>query len=400
MRFLNKNYYIRTVNDSLIDYRVYSNITYWWNFGVLAGICLFIQILTGIFLAMHYVAHVDLAFNSIEHIMRDVNYGWLIRYVHANGASFFFLVVYLHICRGIYYLSFVTPREGVWCTGVIIFFLMIITAFMGYVLPWGQMSFWAATVITNLVTAIPFFGDYIVIWLWGGFSVDNATLNRFFSFHYLLPFILLGLVFLHIIFLHSSSSSNPLGIFLTLDKIPFHPYFIVKDVFSIFIFLFLFSYFIFFYPNYLGHPDNYIPANPLVTPTHIVPEWYFLIFYAMLRSIPNKLLGVIILFFAIVILFILPFLTNKKLKGFYKTFYKILFWWFFLVCFFLGLLGGLPAEEPFVTLSRIFTFLYFIYFFIYFFQSFFIPSFNTQEIYSLVLFHFSFYWRKFLLKFL
>lgn len=371
MRFLNKNIYAKIINENLIDYRVYSNISYWWNFGILAGICLVIQLITGILLAMHYVAHIDLAFLSIEHIMRDVNYGWFIRYAHANGASFFFLVVYLHICRGLYYQSFVSPREGVWCTGILIFLLMIMTAFMGYVLPWGQMSFWAATVITNLFSAIPYFGEYIVIWLWGGYSVDNATLNRFFSLHYLFPFILTALVILHVIFLHSSGSSNPLGIFLYSDKIPFHPYFTVKDIFGFFIFLFFFAYFVYLFPNYLGHPDNYIPANPLVTPAHIVPEWYFLIFYAMLRSIPDKLLGVIVLFLAILVLFILPFITEKRLKGSNKTLYRIVFWFFFVVCFFLGILGGLPAEEPFVFLSRVFTFLYFGYFYFFFLRSFF-----------------------------
>ena len=371
MRLLNNNFYIKLVNDSLIDYRVYSNISYWWNFGVLSGICLAIQILTGIFLAMHYVANVDLAFVSVEYIMRDVNYGWFIRYVHANGASFFFLVVYLHICRGLYYQSFLTPREIVWCTGVIIFFLMIATAFLGYVLPWGQMSFWAATVITNLFSAIPFFGEYIVIWLWGGYSVDNATLNRFFSLHYLLPFILLSIVLLHVIFLHDNGSSNPLGVYIYLDKIPFHPYFTVKDVLGLIIFLFFFAYFVYFFPNYLGHPDNYIPANPLVTPAHIVPEWYFLVFYAMLRSIPDKLLGVIVLAFAILILFILPFITEKRLKGSNKLLHRIIFYFFFIVCIFLGMLGGLPAEEPFVFLSRIFTFFYFLYFIFFFIRSYF-----------------------------
>lgn len=363
MRIIKSNILLNTIYNSLIIYPAPATITYLWNFGVLAGICLIIQILSGIFLAMHYIPHIDFAFISIEHIMRDVNNGWLLRYVHANGASMFFLVVYIHLFRGLYYGSYLKPKTFVWILGVLILFLMIATAFMGYVLPWGQMSFWAATVITNLASAIPIIGNDIVYWLWGGFSVDNPTLNRFFSFHYLLPFILLGLVFLHIIFLHETGSSSPLGINKNHDLIPFHPYFTIKDIFGLIIFLLFFSYFIFFQPNLLGHPDNYIEANPLVTPTHIVPEWYFLPFYAILRAVPNKLGGVILLLMAIFILILLPFFLKRSIKSsIFSPLNKFFFWFFVGNSIILGWLGGQPAEEPFIMIAQFSTFFYFFYF--------------------------------------
>jgi ubiquinol-cytochrome c reductase cytochrome b subunit len=281
-----------------------------WSFGSTAGLCLVMQIISGIFLAMHYTPHIDFAFSSVEHIMRDVNNGWLIRYVHANGASMFFIVIYCHIFRGLYYGSYMYPRSILWVSGVIIFLLMMATAFMGYVLPWGQMSFWGATVITNLFSAIPLVGFSIVEWLWGGFSVDNATLNRFYSLHYLMPFLIAALTLVHLTLLHQHGSNNPLGINTNVDTISFYPYFYVKDAFSFLILLTIFSFFVFFYPNALGHPDNYIPANPLVTPPHIVPEWYFLPFYAILRSIPDKLGGVVAMISAILALLLLPILNT------------------------------------------------------------------------------------------
>ena len=311
----NKNYVLSFFDSHLIHYPAPINLTYAWSFGSTAGICLVIQILTGIFLAMHYTPHIDLAFSSVEHIMRDVNNGWFIRYAHANGASMFFIVVYSHIFRGLYYGSYMHPRQLLWCSGVLIFILMMGTAFMGYVLPWGQMSFWGATVITNLATAIPIVGQPIVDWLWGGFTVNNATLNRFFSLHFLFPFLIAGLSLLHLALLHKDGSNNPLGVDTSVDKVPFYPYFIVKDLFAFFIFTFVFSVFIFYFPNAMGHPDNYIPANPLVTPAHIVPEWYFLPSYAILRSIPNKLLGVLALLASILILLILPVVNSSAIRS-------------------------------------------------------------------------------------
>ena len=274
----NKDHLLSFIDSHIISYPTPINLNYMWSFGSAAGICLVIQIITGIFLAMHYTPHVDLAFSSVEHIMRDVNNGWLIRYIHANGASMFFIVVYCHIFRGLYYGSFMHPRQHLWCSGVTIFLLMMATAFMGYVLPWGQMSFWGATVITNLFSAIPVVGKSIVEWLWGGFSVGNATLNRFFSLHYLMPFLIAGMTLIHLALLHKDGSNNPLGVNGAIDTVSFYPYFYVKDLFSFLILVLVFSFFVYFYPNLLGHPDNYIPANPMVTPAHIVPEWYFLPF--------------------------------------------------------------------------------------------------------------------------
>ena len=365
MRIIKKNVILNTAHHSAVTYPCPVTLTYWWNFGSLAFVCLLLQIITGIFLAMHYVPNADLAFNSVEHIMRDINNGWLIRYLHANGASMFFLVVYVHMFRGLYYGSYSFPRQLVWCTGVIILLIMILTAFLGYVLPWGQMSFWAATVITNLVSAVPYIGIDILNWLWGGYSVDNATLNRFFSFHYLFPFILVGLVGLHLVYLHENGSNNPLGIMFNGDKIPFTPYFTIKDIFGVSLFFIIFSYFVFFDPVYLGHPDNFIPANPLVTPTHIVPEWYFLPFYAILRSVPDKLFGVILLLASIIILLVFPFIIKAKVHtGYFRPLYQIFFWFFFFNSLLLGWIGGKAIEEPYYLLGQLFTIFYFLYFII------------------------------------
>jgi ubiquinol-cytochrome c reductase cytochrome b subunit len=343
------------------------NLSYFWGFGSIAGIALVIQIVTGIMLSMHYIPNTEHAFESVEHIMRDVRFGWLIRYMHAVGASMFFVAVYCHMARGLYYGSYKSPREILWWIGILLFLLMMATAFMGYVLPWGQMSFWGATVITNLFSAIPVVGESIVTWLWGGFSVDNPTLNRFFALHYLIPFIIVGVVLLHLVALHKSGSNNPSGIEIKSKKdiIPFHPYFTVKDFVGFGIYLSIFAYFVFFYPNSLGHPDNYIPANPLVTPAHIVPEWYFLPFYAILRAIPDKLGGVLMMFGAIAILFVLPWLDSSKVKsGNYRPLFKKFFTIFIVNFFFLGWLGQAPAEGWYVVASQISTAYYFSYFLI------------------------------------
>jgi quinol-cytochrome oxidoreductase complex cytochrome b subunit len=353
------------------------NLSYWWNFGSLAGLCLVTQILTGIFLAMHYAPDATMAFKSVEHIMRDVNYGWLIRYIHAVGASMFFFVVYIHIFRGLYFGSYKYPRELLWWLGIVILLLMMATAFMGYVLPWGQMSFWGATVITNFFSAIPGVGDSVVAWLRGGFAVDDPTLNRFFSLHYLLPFLIVGVVVLHIWALHQHGSNNPLGIDVKgpQDTIAFNPYYTIKDMFGMGVFLILFSYLVFFAPNALGHPDNYIPANPMSTPADVVPEWYFLPFYAILRSVPDigipgvftlisaKLAGVICMLGAILVLFALPWLDTCKVRSAtFRPIYKWLFWVLVLDCFLLGYVGNHKPEGMFVMLGRVATFYYFFHF--------------------------------------
>ena len=353
------------IDHSLNTYPTPRNLNYWWSFGSIAGICLMVQIITGIVLAMHYTPHISLAFDSVEHIMRDVNYGWLLRYTHAVGASMFFAVVYIHIFRGLYYGSYKSPREVLWWLGVVILILMMATAFMGYVLPWGQMSFWGATVITNLFSAFPVVGEHIVTWLWGGFSVDNPTLNRFFSLHYLLPFLIVGVVMLHLVALHQHGSNNPLGIDAKgpQDKIPFHPYYTVKDMFGFSLFFMVFAWFIFFSPNSLGHPDNYIPANPMVTPSHIVPEWYFLPFYAILRSIPDKLLGVLAMFSALIVLFFLPWLDSSKVRSAtFRPLYRMAFWAIVVDCIILTYVGGQPAEGIYVMVARIATAYYFFHF--------------------------------------
>nr|YP_010954808.1 cytochrome b [Hemisodorcus donckieri]WMW30193.1 cytochrome b [Hemisodorcus donckieri] len=353
----------KIINNSLIDLPSPSNISAWWNFGSLLGLCLGIQIITGMFLAMHFTANIDLAFNSVIHISRDVNYGWLIRATHANGASFFFICLYLHIGRGMYYSSY--NLELTWTVGVIILFCIMATAFLGYVLPWGQMSFWGATVITNLLSAIPYIGSMIVQWLWGGFAVDNATLTRFFALHFLLPFIVAALVMIHLLFLHQTGSNNPLGTNSNIDKIPFHPYYSYKDIFGYIIMSFLLMMLILINPYLLGDPENFIPANPLVTPIHIQPEWYFLFAYAILRSIPNKLGGVIALVMSILILLIVPFINLKKMQS--TQFYplnKILFWSFVSIVILLTWIGARPVEDPYITVGQILTIMYFLYFII------------------------------------
>ena len=358
---------LRLAHDSFVDYPTPKNLNYWWTFGGILTFCLVTQIITGIILAMHYTPHVDHAFNSVEHIMRNVNHGWLIRYIHANGASMFFLAVYIHIFRGMYYGSYKAPREVLWILGVIIYLLMMAAAFMGYVLPWGQMSLWGATVITNLFGAIPLVGDSIATWLWCGFSVDNPTLNRFFSLHYLIPFLIFGVVILHIWALHVPGNNNPVGISVKSeqDTVPFHPYYTVKDGFALVVFMILFSYFVFFAPNVLGHADNYIPANPLVTPAHIVPEWYLLPFYAILRAVPDKLGGVIAMVGAIFILFVLPWLDTSKIRSArYRPLFKQFFLIFVVNCLVLGYLGAMPAEGVYITLARISTIYYFAHFLI------------------------------------
>nr|YP_009045271.1 cytochrome b [Lexias dirtea]AHA03622.1 cytochrome b [Lexias dirtea] len=354
---------IKIINGSLIDLPTPSNISSWWNFGSLLALCLMIQILTGLFLTMYYTANIDLAFYSVNYICRNVNYGWLIRTLHANGASFFFICIYLHIGRGIYYESF--NLKFTWMVGVIILFLLMATAFMGYVLPWGQMSFWGATVITNLLSAIPYLGTMLVNWIWGGFAVDNATLTRFYTFHFLFPFIILMMTMIHLLFLHQTGSNNPLGINSNLDKIPFHPFFTFKDLIGFIILISLLTFLSLINPYLLGDPDNFIPANPLVTPIHIQPEWYFLFAYAILRSIPNKLGGVIALVMSILILIILPFTFNKKIQGiqFYPL-NQILFWFMVTTIILLTWIGARSVEAPYIITGQLLTLIYFSYFII------------------------------------
>ncbi len=349
----------------LLDFPTPKNLNYWWTFGGILSVMLVVQIVTGIVLVMHYTPQVDMAFDSVEYIMRDVNYGWLLRYQHFNGGSMFFVAVYIHIFRGMYYGSYKAPREVLWMIGVLIYLVMMATAFMGYVLPWGQMSFWGAKVITNLFSAIPFFGKTVTTWLWGGYAVDNPTLQRFFSLHYLLPFVLAGLVGLHIWALHVPGNSNPTGVNVrsAQDTVPFHPYYTLKDGFAIVVFLMVYAAFVFFAPNYLGEPINYTEANPLVTPAHIVPEWYYLPFYAILRAIPDKLGGVIAMFGSILILFVLPWLDTSRVRsGSYRPIFRQFFWVFAAVCVALGYLGSKPPEGAYVIWARILTAYYFIHF--------------------------------------
>ena len=369
------------INEHIIMYPSPLNINYLWSFGFLSFAILIIQIITGLLLSIHYTPHIDYAFISVEHIMRDVNYGWLLRYFHSNGASMFFIVIYIHIGKGLYFGSYIYPRELLWVSGVIMFILLMGIAFLGYVLPWGQMSFWGATVITNFVTALPLIGEHILYWIWGGFAINNSTLNRIYTLHFLLPFLLLGLVFLHFILLHHVGSGNPLGIDW-VTYIPFYPYFIIKDFFSFILFLILFSIFVYLFPNFLGHSDNYIEANPYVTPTHVVPEWYFLPFYAILRSIPNKFWGVFSMLFAIIILIFFPFitnynfinnLTNKNSLNNYKLFgifrsgrfrpiFSKFYWLLVVDVIFLGWIGMQPAEQPFIFLGQLGLIYYFLFF--------------------------------------
>ena len=374
-KWLDKRLPIIRMGADFMDFPTPKNLNYWWTFGGILVVCLMIQIITGIVLAMHYTPHTSLAFDSVEHIMRDVNYGWLLRYIHSNGASMFFIAVYIHMFRGIYYGSYKEPREVVWMLGVVIYLLMMATAFMGYVLPWGQMSYWGATVITNLFSAIPLIGDDIRTLLWGGFSVDNPTLNRFFSLHYLLPFAIFGVVALHIWAFHTSGNNNPSGIEIKdvkKDTVPFHPYYTVKDGFAIVVFLVFFAAFVFFNPNGMGHPDNYIEANPLATPASIVPEWYYLPFYAILRAITfdigpisSKLGGVMAMFGSILILFVLPWLDTSKVRSMrYRPVARMWFFLFVIACIALGWLGGKPAEGAYVMYAQIATAYYFSFFLI------------------------------------
>lgn len=354
---------IKHINNALIDLPAPNNISIMWNYGSLLGICLIIQIVTGLFLSIHYVSHVDLAFSSVAHISRDVNFGWIIRSIHANGASIFFLFLYIHTGRGIYYGSFKLIET--WNIGVILFILTIATAFIGYVLPWGQIRFWGATVITNLFSAIPYIGKTLVEWIWGGFAVDNATLNRFFAIHFVLPFIVLAVVFLHLVFLHQTGSNNPLGINCNSDRIPFHTYYSTKDALGFIIALTLFILIVLFSPNILVEPENFLLANPLVTPIHIKPEWYFLWVYAILRSIPNKLGGVLALFAALLILFILPLTsTNNKSGIIFYPLRQIIFWILTASWIILTWIGGRPVEDPFIIIGQLFTVIYFMFYII------------------------------------
>lgn len=383
---------VKSVIKFLLDYPAFTNLGVLWNFGFAAFLFLIIQLVTGFFLSMHYVAHANMAFVSVEMIMRDVNHGWLIRYMHANGASFFFICVYLHMLRSLYYTSYFGSRKDTWLVGVVIFLLLIATAFTGYVLPWGQMSFWAATVVTNLFSAVPFYGQEIVFWLWGGFSVSSFTLTRFFSLHFVLPFVILGLVILHIVYLHVNGGNNKFNLFIKFDKVRFFPYYFAKDLYYTNYIVLVYLILIGFAPNYLLHVDNYVEADPLVTPPHIVPEWYFLIFYAMLRSIPSKVGGILVLLLSILLLFTLPYLrrnmtftqeTNfnwstrkflflKGLNDYYVEalvldLQRLAFWFFFVDCWLLGFIGSQPIEYPYLTSGRVFTVVYFVYFAILFF---------------------------------
>ena len=365
-KWFNDRLPLLSLASHLTDYPTPKNLNYWWTFGGILTFCLITQIVTGLTLAMHYIAHADLAFESVEHIMRDVNYGWLIRYIHSNGASMFFLAVYIHIFRSLFYGSYKSPREIIWIIGIIIYLLMMAAAFMGYVLPWGQMSFWGATVITNLFSAIPLVGEGIVTWLWGGYSVDNPTLTRFFTLHYLIPFLILGLVVLHIWALHVPGNNNPVGIDIkkpSKDTVPFHPYIVIKDGFALLMFMIVFAFFVFYSPNILGHADNYIEANPMVTPAHIVPEWYLLPFYAILRSVPDKLMGVIAMLSAILILAALPWLDTSKIRSaVFRPLYKQFYWILVIDVLVLGYVGAMPAEGLYLLIARVATAYYFAHF--------------------------------------
>nr|ACR83151.1 cytochrome b [Poecilia gillii]ACR83152.1 cytochrome b [Poecilia gillii]ACR83154.1 cytochrome b [Poecilia gillii]ACR83155.1 cytochrome b [Poecilia gillii] len=352
---------LKIANDALVDLPAPANISAWWNFGSLLGLCLIAQILTGLFLAMHYTSDISMAFSSVAHICRDVNYGWLIRNMHANGASLFFVCIYLHIGRGLYYGSYLYKET--WNIGVVLLLLVMMTAFVGYVLPWGQMSFWGATVITNLLSAVPYVGDTLVQWIWGGFSVDNATLTRFFAFHFLLPFIVAAATLVHLIFLHETGSNNPIGLNSDADKISFHPYFSYKDLLGFILLLTTLIALALFSPNLLGDPENFTPANPLVTPPHIKPEWYFLFAYAILRSIPNKLGGVLALLASILVLMVIPFLhTSKQRSLTFRPLTQLLFWLLVADVIILTWIGGMPVEHPFIIIGQIASFLYFFLF--------------------------------------
>lgn len=400
MRFSNKEFFFsksglsianfyNEFHSFLIEYPSTYNINYFWNYGFLSGFFLVLQIITGIVLAMHYTPEINFAFFSVDSIMRDVSSGWILRYLHLNGASMFFICIYIHLLKGLYYNSYRSPRGWVWLIGLVIYFFLMGTAFLGYVLPWGQMSYWAATVITNFVTVIPFIGKDLIVWLWGGFSINNATLNRFFSLHYLLPFIIVGLVLLHLLILHQYGSNNPSGfVSQSIDTVSFYPYSYIKDFLGSILFMIFFFFLVFFFPEFLNHSDNYIEANPLNTPNHIVPEWYFLPFYAILRSISNKVQGIIVMFLSIILLSYLIILEKfSYLKSnIFKTFHKKLFWFFFFNLIFLGYIGSQFPVSPYVELGLICTHLHLLYF------VFFVPFFN----YILNLFSFNnYYYRGF-----
>nr|YP_010957289.1 cytochrome b [Albatrossia pectoralis]WMY90590.1 cytochrome b [Albatrossia pectoralis] len=356
---------LKIANDALVDLPTPANISTLWNFGSLLGLCLIMQILTGLFLAMHYTSDIQTAFASVVHICRDVNYGWLVRSIHANGASFFFICLYLHIARGLYYGSYLYVET--WNVGVILYLLVMMTAFVGYVLPWGQMSFWGATVITNLMSAVPYIGNDLVQWIWGGFSVDNATLTRFFTFHFLFPFVVTAAVMIHLLFLHETGSTNPTGLNSDTDKIPFHPYFTYKDLMGGIMLLVPLAAITLFWPNILGDPDNFIPANPLVTPPHIKPEWYFLFAYAILRSIPNKLGGVLALLLSIMVLMVIPLLHTSKQRGLtFRPLSQLLFWTLIADMLILTWIGGMPVEHPFTLIGQVASVLYFLLFLVLF----------------------------------
>lgn len=362
---MTKNYLIAFITSHIIYYPTPISLTYAWSFGSLAGITLVIQMISGIFLSMHYTPNIELAFSSIEYIMRDVNNGWLLRYIHANGASMFFIVVYAHVCRGLYYGSYMEPRELLWCSGVVLLLLMMATAFTGYVLPWGQMSLWGATVITNMVTAIPVAGKPIVQWLWGGYTVANPTLNRFYSIHFLLPFIIAGVTLIHLALLHKVGSSNPIGSDAGVDDIPFYPYFVSKDLFAFSVYLLVFATFVFYFPNVLNHPDNCIPADPLQTPAHVVPEWYFLPYYAILRSIPHKAGGIVAMLGSLLVLLIIPFTNTSDVRNTtYRPLFKIFFWLFIADFVILTWVGQKPVKDYFILTGQIATFYYFLFFII------------------------------------
>jgi ubiquinol-cytochrome c reductase cytochrome b subunit len=362
---MTKNYLFSFIASHLVYYPTPISLTYAWSFGSLAGITLVIQMISGIFLSMHYTANIDLAFSSIEYIMRDVNNGWLIRYIHANGASMFFIVVYAHVCRGLYYGSYMEPRQLLWCSGVVLLLLMMATAFTGYVLPWGQMSLWGATVITNMVTAIPVAGKPIVQWLWGGYTVANPTLNRFYTLHFVLPFIIAGVTLIHLALLHKVGSSSPIGSDTGVDDVPFYPYFFSKDLFAFSVYLLVFGIFVFYFPNVLNHPDNYIPADPLHTPAHVVPEWYFLPYYAILRSIPHKAGGIVAMLGSLLVLFLIPFTNTSEIRNTtYRPIFKIFFWLFIADFIVLTFIGEKPVRDAYIFTGQVATFYYFLFFFI------------------------------------